>query len=349
MKNIIRRIVEYVLLNKNMILNKTYIPNRLEHLYIEVTNTCNLHCKFCAYTKGALPKVSMTNDLFKEVVEKACKYGYSKFGLTPVTGEVFFDKYFLEKLEYLERHHKVESYSFFSNMTLATKDDIDFLVKAKKISHLSISIYGHDEKSFVMVTGKDIKNYFNMIKSLEYLLPIMHISSMKVEIGIRTIGGFQLENCDSELCLILKKYRQKDVPIFITTQYNNWGGLVDLKDVKELGVSLSGKDQVYKKGACSLIFYKNIVLSDGRVNACACRDVNATMVLGDIKQSEFIDIFSNKNKKYINLINAQNRGKFNSICSNCDMYRSIYKYHSIYRYHNLPPISLGKALQNLDH
>jgi len=169
-KKYIKKIIEYFVLNINVYLNKTFIPNKYEHLYIEVTNRCNLGCKFCAYTKGVLPKKSMSNDFFKEVIEKACEYGYSKFGLTPTTGEVFFDKYFIEKLDYLEKYRQVKSYSFFSNMTLMKKEYIDFLVNCKKLDYLSISIYGHDEESFITVTGSDRKNHFNMIENLKYLL-----------------------------------------------------------------------------------------------------------------------------------------------------------------------------------
>ena len=350
-KKNIRKFIDYFVLNKNAILNKTYIPNRYEHLYIEVTNKCNLGCKFCAYTKGSLPKKNMTNDFFKEVIEKACEYGYSKFGLTPDAGEVFLDKYFIEKLDYLEQFEKVKSYSFFSNMTLMKREYIDFLVNCKKLTILSISIYGHDEESFIAVTGSDKKNYFNLLKNLQYLLKHQASSNMKIEIGFRTIRDFSFEKCNSELCLIIKKYKQSGTPIFVSTQYNNWGGLIKQNDVKDLDILLSNEDEVYKKGACSLIFYKNIVLSDGRINACASRDINKTMIIGDLTKQNFNDIFNYKNKKYINLIKSQNKGDFHSICKNCDFYRSIYKKHDIYRYHVMPPTTLKrtfKAMSKLD-
>jgi len=169
---------------------------------------------------------------------------------------------------------------------------------------------------------------------------------MKIEIGLRTIGNFSFEKCNSELCLILKKYSQSSIPVFITNQYNNWGGLIEQNDVKDLGILLSDEDELYKKGACSLIFYKNIVLSDGRINACACRDVNASMVIGDLKKHSFNDIFSYENKKFINLIKSQNNGDFSHICKSCDMYRSIHKNHDIYRYHSLPPTTLEEHFKS---
>ena len=41
---------------KNYLLNKQYIPDILNSINIEVTNICNLKCKFCAYDKRDLNK-----------------------------------------------------------------------------------------------------------------------------------------------------------------------------------------------------------------------------------------------------------------------------------------------------
>ena len=58
---------------KNYLLKKQYIPDILNSINIEVTNICNLKCKFCAYDKRDLNKVplkTMDMNLFKNVTNQ---------------------------------------------------------------------------------------------------------------------------------------------------------------------------------------------------------------------------------------------------------------------------------------
>ena len=83
----------------NRFIKNEYIPNPKEHLYIEVSNICNLRCKFCAYSKALNKKLIMSNEKFFKIINDATEFGYDTFGLTPITGEVFVDKKFIEKLQ----------------------------------------------------------------------------------------------------------------------------------------------------------------------------------------------------------------------------------------------------------
>ena len=60
------------------------------------------------------------------------------------------------------------------------------------------------------------------------------------------------------------------------------------------------------------------------MNGCACRDVDATLRLGDIRETPLRDIISSRNPAYMSLIDEQQRGEFRPICRSCDMYSSIY-------------------------
>ncbi len=75
------------------------VPSLTERLYITPSTICNLKCRFCAYPKTSIPRQIMPDALFAEVVDKACEYGFTRFGLTPILGEAFIDPRFLDKLE----------------------------------------------------------------------------------------------------------------------------------------------------------------------------------------------------------------------------------------------------------
>ena len=106
--------------------------------------------------------------------------------------------------------------------------------------------------------------------------------------------------------------------------YNNWGGLVKPDDVSPAKIVLSSKSPP-KVGACRLIFFKLQVMADGTVNACACRDANATLAIGNLNNDSLKYIISRENETYMQLILNQESGLFNEICTTCDFYDSIYK------------------------
>ena len=64
------------------------------------------------------------------------------------------------------------------------------------------------------------------------------------------------------------------------------------------------------------------MLADGRVNACACRDVEATLIIGDLKKESMKDILAGpKLREYLLM---HERGEFPEICKVCTRYESIY-------------------------
>jgi len=332
----------------NRFIKNEYIPNPKEHLYIEVSNICNLSCKFCAYSKALNKKFIMSNEKFFKIINDATEFGYDTFGLTPITGEVFIDKKFIEKLEFLENHPKVKNYSFFTNFTLANEEIIDFLINAKKLNELYISLYGHDNVSFSNFTGGNEKTYNSLVSNLKSLYKRKNDISFKLSFGLRTRFSFiSIKNCKSDLCQILKVIlKEINSKITLNKTYYNWGGYITQDDVKNLDIIINDPLDYYKFGACSLIFYKNQVMADGCVNACACRDVNATLKIGDLNIQSFEEIYSAKNKEYINLIKSQQKGDFNPVCKSCDFYRSIYKKYQIYRKYKKKPINLKQFFQN---
>ena len=326
----------------NKLIGIDFIPNPKTFLHIEASNICNLKCKFCAYRKAKNKKTIMRNDLFFNIINKATDFGFDYIGLTPVTGEVFVDKNFIEKLEFLENHQKIKKYFFFTNFTLVNQEIIDWLINAEKLNKLFISLYGHDKETFLKITGSNETVYDKLISNLNYLLKRVKDIKFKLEFGLRTIRSFEsLEKCESNLCQILNSIQKiSKKKIMISKSFNTWGGYITQEDVEDLDMIINDASYVYKRGACSLIIYKNEVLADGRVNACACRDVNAIMCIGDLKTQSFKDIYSINNKKLINLIKNQQKNIYSQVCKECDFYRSIYKDYDVYKDQEKKQISL---------
>jgi hypothetical protein len=276
----------------------------------------------------------MPDEKFFGIVDQATQLGYSRFGLTPMTGEVYTDPDFCSKLAFLEAHPGVDNYYFFTNLTLASHDDLAAtLTDCEKLTAGSksvfVSVYGHDRESFLEITGGEERHYDRLLSNLAFLAEFLADPS-KIEIGFRTFENANpLEAMDrspeeSPLLERVRSLHESGVRVSnFDGEYNNWGGTVTEADMEGLDMELADA-KTEKDGPCQLVFNKNIVLPDGEVNACACRDVNATLTLGHTDDQPLDQILSPaRNERYSDLIERQNQGDFPAVCETCDYYRSI--------------------------
>lgn len=331
----------------NRLLKREFIPADGSVFHIETSGACNLKCRFCAYEKKTSPKVNMPNGLFFDCVEQATELGYTRFDLTPSTGDVFMDKRVFEKFAYLDAHPKVEKYSFFTNLTIPKPDALAKLVQLKKLGHLTISIYGHDLESFIAITKSTEQVYRRLINNLESLLTLRDRWNFDLAIGFRST--FEVPEQDaSELMRLLRRYRDSGVPVRASHGvYNNWGGYISQADVSGLDMHITSTELTYKFGACVKLFDSVQVMATGVVNACACRDVDATLRIGDARTTRLADIISIRNAEYMRIIEEQQKGQFRPVCAGCDFYKSIYHQRSEYRRNNVGTQSLKQFKDRL--
>ena len=324
----------------NRMLGRQFIPRDRTLFHIETSSACNLKCRFCAYTKKSTPKVSMSYEAFVEVVEQAIALGYRRFELTPCTGDVFMDKTLFAKLEFLERHPQVESYEFFTNLTIPKPESTRRLANLRKLRHLTVSVYGHDLPSFTAIAGGTPMLYQRLLANLDTLLEIAPSASFEMAIGLRSTRK-RPKASESDLLQAVERFRAAGHEIWLSPGvYNNWGGYISEKDVEGLDMHINSTDGAYKFGACEKLFDSVQVLANGVVNACACRDVDATLQIGNVKDAPLADIVSPANPRYIAIIEAPQRGDFAAICKNCDFYKSIYHHRSHYRRQGIATVTL---------
>ncbi len=316
----------------NRALGRVFLPHPRQFLYIETSSLCNLACAFCAYSKKSSPKTTMTNEFFFNVVEQATQMGYDRFGLTPITGDLFMDKHVMEKMEFLEQHPKVACYHFYSNFIIPERDTVLRLSQFDKLHELGISLYGHDQQSFEAMTKGSPIGYRRLLNNLDAVYDTAEQFRDRVQLHWRVQSDVRVfDHPESALVDRVRRLKQqKGIAVFFARRYNNWGGMVTDEDVAGLGIEVSAADHVPKNGACVLIFHKQQIMADGRVNACACRDADATLCLGDLRKDSLRTILSSANPTYMQLIDNQQSGRFNPICRSCDFYRSIYKHRKLH-------------------
>jgi uncharacterized Fe-S cluster-containing radical SAM superfamily protein len=332
----------------NRRLRREFIPVDLGAFNIETTSVCNLKCRFCAYEKKRAPRVTMANETFGRVVEQALGLGFDRFHLTPCTGDVFMDRHLFEKLALLEAHPGVRGYHFFTNLTIPTREQLLRLADLGKFERMTISVYGHDEASFVAITKSTPKIYRRLLANLETVLERRARWPFRLSIGHRST--FDAPAADAtDLMRLLARFRAAGVAVNASHgMYNNWGGYVTQADVAGLDMRVAAAEDTVKAGACVKLFDSVQVMATGVVNACACRDVDATLAIGHVDARPLAEILSARNAEYRRIIDEQQAGRFRPVCAGCDFYRSIYHQPKSYRRGRVPTQTVAQYLQAAD-
>jgi sulfatase maturation enzyme AslB (radical SAM superfamily) len=331
----------------NRALRREFIQKDRSMFHIETSSACNLKCRFCAYTKKTTPTVSMEYDPFVHTVLQALELGYTRFELTPCTGDVFMDRTLMRKLQFLEQHPKVESYELFTNLTIPKPETVERLAGLHKLKHMTVSVYGHDRDSFIAIAGGTEKLYGRLLANLEALLRTHSRASYELAIGLRSTRK-QAKGAGSELMALIERFRAGGVDIWVSPGvYNNWGGKITQADVAGLDMHINSTATTYKFGACEKLFNSVQVTASGVVNACACRDVDATLQIGNVKTTPLADIVSPENPRYMAIIEQQQRGEFAPICRSCDFYKSIYHHRKHYRRDGIAVMKLSEFKEQL--
>jgi MoaA/NifB/PqqE/SkfB family radical SAM enzyme len=340
--NYLRNLAIRAEIGLNRALGRQFIQRDRTLFHIETSSACNLKCRFCAYTKKSSPTVSMSYDAFLDVARQAIALGYRRFELTPCTGDVFMDKTIWQKLDFLEQHPQVHSYEFFTNFTIPKPEAVERLAALKKLRHLTVSVYGHDLESFIKIAGGTPNLYKRLVANLNALFGVTDRASFELAIGLRSSRS-RPRGTASELLDLIERFRGAGVDIWVAPGvYNNWGGYISQKDVEGLDMHINSTEGTFKYGACEKLFNSVQVTATGVVNACACRDVDATLQIGNVKTTPLADIVSPENPEYMKIIDEQQRGEFRPICRSCDFYKSIYHHRSHYRREGIATMTLDE-------
>lgn len=317
-------------INLNRLAGREMVPVQSDVLGIETSSVCNLDCCFCAYPKKQSPRITMKHEFFVNCVQQALALGYSRFFLTPNTGDIFMDRQMFEKLDLLEQADGVKTYQFHTNFTIPNPKEIERLIGLDKLKFLTISVYGHDADTFIKVTKSTEKVYRRLVSNLETLLGMLDRAKCTIDIAIRSTLDMP-RGAETDLLKLLDRFKAAGIKVKRSSLYHNWGGAVSAEDVKGLAIDVKKPDAIYKRGACTLLFTGVQIMATGLVHACACVDTEATLRIGDLNERPLREIISAQNPEYMKLIEQQQQGVFPPICLECGFYKSIYHMRTSYR------------------
>jgi MoaA/NifB/PqqE/SkfB family radical SAM enzyme len=308
------------------------IPHPLECLNISVSTVCSLECRICAYRYSKIPRQRMDNEFFYSVINRAIRFGYHAFNLTPIVGEVLMDPGFLDKLIFLDNHPGVKFFFFSSNLTHANDRFFSTVKALKKLRWFSVSLYGLNPEDYHKMTGAPQAIFASVVQNLERLLKTESFAG-RSEVKVRGPGARAASLPARECVEILNQLSQHGIQIRYGVRIMNWGGIIKRSEIADLDLDYKSLER-QRTLPCIFIFHKPNILPDGTVNACSCGDAHAALSIGNLRQQHFSDIFSVSNRVYMQILQRQISEQFSVPCSICSGYRPLNQHWYSYEYYD---------------
>jgi len=140
------------------------LSNPIQHIYIEVTNACNLKCKHCYNDSGVKLKRELTTEEIKKILDECAKLNVLNIVLTG--GEPLLRKDLFKVIEYARK--KPMSVTLFTNGTLVD-EKIAHKLKQQGVLRILVSLDGASERTHDAFRGVKgaFKKTINAIKLLK--------------------------------------------------------------------------------------------------------------------------------------------------------------------------------------
>lgn len=295
--------------------------NRPKQLFIETTNLCNANCIFCAYQFNKDKKITMPIDKLASILEEYRHLGGDTVNFTPLTGEVFTDRQFLDKVK-LARDLGFKQINTFTNATSIDKFDLDEIYYSG-LTNIMISVSGLNEEIYKLMYRKNsyqrvLTNILSLAKRFHELddkmLQSLHISfrADRPKVDMEKFEDFSK----------LKPYLFGGVSCSYLTHYDNWAGQIKEEDLLP---GMFMKDASFDKTlTCDRMFMLKVT-ADGKYRACGCRvDYSAEtddFYLGHSDSNSILEVYNST--KMLKLKNSFKNKVLLDECKKCSWYENF--------------------------
>lgn len=281
------------------------MEKKFKRIYIEITNVCNLKCRFCDATNRKQEFMSVDNveKIFNKIKD------YTDYIYLHVKGEPLLHPNIREILDLAFKYNL--NVIITTNGTLI-KNNIDVLSKAKAIRQINISLHSIEQNSNLEF---DKNLYFEeLFNSIEEITKINNFY-----VSYRLWNLEDIKNSDKNIDVLnsLKKYYNIS-NLFELVKNSDFIKIADKKYINLDTIyewpSLN-KNIISKTGYCYGLINQIAILVDGTVVPC-CLDQNGDINLGNIFESEFEDILNSNLSKEI-VEGFKNNKLVHSLCQRC--------------------------------
>lgn len=274
-------------------------------IYIEITNICNLKCKFCPVSTRK--KEFMSVDNFEKIIEKI--HNHTNLVCLHVKGEPLLHPNLEEILSVLEKYNLKANIT--TNGTLI-KENLKVLKNSKAVRQINFSIHSITENK--EINEQYLLDIFSCVEELKNVIISYRLWNME---------NIKENAINNDIIKVLEKYynidnlKQKLTKnsflkvrdnIFINQDIEFTWPDINNKEIIEHGKCLALKDQI-------------AILVSGTVVPC-CLDNNGDIPLGNIFEERLEEIL---NKEQVITIrkNFENRIITCKLCKTCGFLKRL--------------------------
>lgn len=274
-------------------------------IYIEITNICNLKCKFCPDTNRK--KEFMNIEDFEQIIRKI--YKHTNLVCLHVKGEPLLHPE-LEKILNIVEKYKLKV-NITTNGTLIC-DNLDVLKNSKAVRQINFSIH-----SITQNESLDKKYLHNIFKCAEKL------PNTIISYRLWNIAELEKNEINKEIIEEIQNYYQ--IPNLLETLKQNSflklrENLFINQDIEFTWPNINGKE-IIQEGRCLALKEQIAILVDGTVVPC-CLDNNGDIPLGNIFDEGLEDIL-NRDKVQNIKSNFENKVITCKLCKTCGFLKNL--------------------------
>ena len=275
-------------------------------IYIEITNICNLNCRFCIETKRT--KQIMDVSQFEEIIKKI--HQHTKLVCLHVKGEPLLHNKLDEILKILEKYGLKANIT--TNGTLI-KEKVEIIKNSKAVRQINISLHSATQNECID-KQKYLKDIFESVEQLENIIisyRLWNLQDLKeneinTEIIEKLEKYYNIENIREQL--MSNEFLKIQENIFIN------------QDIEFTWPDINNND-IIEKGRCLALKEQVAILVDGTVVPC-CLDNNGDIPLGNIFK-ETIEEILNKPKTIGIKSNFENNIIICKLCKTCGFLKRL--------------------------
>lgn len=280
----------------------------LQHLYVQIARRCNLTCSMCGWKVWARNKGEMPPAIFRRVIEQCIEYEIDSMRFSSAQGEPMLNPHWADYgATAIAAGLQL---NINTNCTPLSEKNIAKLRELALTKRFTIqcSFAGHDKASYEQVyVGSDFELTSQKLKALWGAIGELRDHSDQPVFTIRGVvydHATEQKSCDHLRALGINL----DHVLFVLP--DNFAGRVANIRVHPVGVH---------KPLCYILTDQIGVYDDGTVTACASRDSEGVMQLGNIMTNSLLEL--RNSSAYLNMVQAFTDQNFENspLCKNCDI------------------------------
>jgi len=285
-------------------------------LGFQVTNICNAKCIFCGYQYLNRPRTILSMDLFKKAIDEFDAFGGGGVSFSAMVGDPLMGPNLIERIKYARSKKNISAIGFFTNGILINKIGAREILTSG-VNGITISIPGFDAQTYSRIFRTNSWN--DVYEGMFNLLRENTLSGNKVDIciGLRSdIPIWRLLR--TPVYQKLKKFRFE---LQYNIHYDNWSGLIKQEDLK--GLMRLRRPPNKKKEPCAILYFGPLIMSNGDVTLCGCRDLNgdSELVIGNIKDRPILEMWRDPRVKSVR--KGFYLSRYPKICQDCSFYNDL--------------------------